>query len=181
MKYLFAIITFLVLFACKQDTGFSSNAIKSESDKHLDAIALVFISDDSLGTVRNLQPMDDGLSVAIQDYTAALNALEFQSCPVAFKDAFTEHIKAWEDMLEVTIQYDDMRGEMHDLFDKIELSKDSSIFKEKLDAIWNSWYPVEDFKMDESLRYTLFKSERSIDSFFHYLQGSWKHQTKDVF
>lgn len=103
----------------------------------------VFAQDDSLGSVRNHACETIPLSQTIVNYTSALKKLDFQHCPEEFEKAFKAHWIAWENMISVVDKYPDMRGEMHDLFDQIELSPDSSSFKLSLKAIWDTWAVVE--------------------------------------
>lgn len=46
-------------------------------------------------------------------------------------------------MVKITDKYSGYRGEMHELFKKIESEKDSTEFKIRLKAIWNTWGKVE--------------------------------------
>ncbi|NNC69658.1 MAG: hypothetical protein HKN90_02430 [Flavobacteriaceae bacterium] len=111
--------------------------------KSQECVDHIFKKDDSLGTVRNHTSEEISLSETIKRYTAALNHLDFSNCPDEFSAAFNEHIVAWNQMKDVTDRYSDLRGEMHDLFDVIDKSKDSSEFRAHLKAIWDTWEPIE--------------------------------------
>ena len=132
-----AFLCALLVFACKQkDT--------KESEGHSKAcIDSIFKKDDALGAIRNHDSEVMSLSETINRYTAELNKLDFTNCPNAFTTAFNDHIQAWDEMRVVTDQYPDLRGEMHDLFDRIEKGKDSVQFKLRLKAIWDTWEPIE--------------------------------------
>ena len=54
-----------------------------------------------------------------------------------------EHMNAWINITEVTDNYPDLRGEMHDIFDIIENGPDSTAFKFLLTEIWTTWEQVE--------------------------------------
>ena len=103
----------------------------------------VFSIDDSLGSVRNHACETIALSQTISNYTSALKKLNFKDCPEEFKKAFKDHWIAWDDMIPVVNNYPDLRGEMHDLFDQIEIGADSSAFNIKLKAIWDTWAIIE--------------------------------------
>ena len=124
-------------------------ACKSEKAKitPTDCVENILKKDDSLGTVRNHSCKEISLSKTITQYTSSLNRLDFSTCPEKFTTAFKLHITAWGEMIAVTNNHESLRGEMHDLFDKIETSSDSVIFKEKLKAIWDTWDEIEKSKV----------------------------------
>jgi len=136
LKYNTFQLLFLCLFTC------NSNNYKEQRKSCIDR---VIKTDDSLGQIRNHACKTKSLSNTIKDYTSSLKELEFNDCPEEFHVAFKEHINAWEAMISITDNYPEARGEMHDLFDKIELSADSMVFKRKLKRIWNSWAPIDEF------------------------------------
>lgn len=130
----------LFLIACLLSCN--SNAYKEEQKSCVDSVIRM---DDSLGSIRNNASKTISLSETIKDYIESLNELEFNACPEKFHIAFKEHIEAWEEMIRTTDNHPEVRGEMHDLFDKIELSPDSIVFKRKLKRIWDTWAPIEEF------------------------------------
>ena len=116
---------------------------KSKETKAIDCIDHVIKLDDSLGKKRNVDCVELSLSKTIINYTDAINSIDFSQCPEDFTTAFKSHIEAWNDMIEVTDNHDNLRGEMHDLFDSIEHTKDSLQFKIYLNTIWSTWADVE--------------------------------------
>ena len=102
----------------------------------------IIAKDKILGKVRNQYSTQNSLSSTIYNYTEGLRQLEFQSCPDNFKAAFLKHIAAWDEMLPITDKYPDIRGEMHDAFDKIKAQGDQS-FESQLQIIWDTWDEVE--------------------------------------
>lgn len=100
--------------------------------------------DDSLGSVRNHACENKSLSKTIGDYATVLSNLDFTNCPANFKNAFKKHEIAWQDMIHVTKNYPDLRGELHDLFDQIEAGPDSLEFKNRLKLIWDTWAKIEE-------------------------------------
>ena len=133
-------ILFFVLF------GFSCKSEKSKITAK-DCVDAIMKKDDSLGTVRNHACEKISLSKTIASYTSSLNNLDFSSCPKSFTKAFELHIDAWNDMVTITNNHDSLRGEMHELFDKIEVSTDSVLFKQKLKTIWDTWEEIEKSKV----------------------------------
>lgn len=136
MRGLHYCILIFILFA------YSCKAEKTKTHSK-ECIEVILKKDDSLGTIRNHACEKISLSNTINQYTSSLNNLDFLNCPEDFKNAFQLHIKAWNDMTSITNNYDSLRGEMHTLFDEIESSKDSIIFKQKLKIIWDTWAVIE--------------------------------------
>ena len=136
---LFILLT--VAFSCKQ-TG-SNEPSQVDSSQVVDCIDRIMASDSSLGAKRNHECEEIPLSKVISNYTTSLSNLDFSNCDEAFILAFEAHIKAWETMIPTMVPYDDLRGEMHDLFDKIDVGKDSLIFRKQLAEVWSTWGSVE--------------------------------------
>ena len=103
----------------------------------------ILAEDSKLGKIRNYACERQSLSLTIHEYVQGLEALDFEACPAAFVTAFARHRRAWEAMIPVTDKHSELRGEMHDLFDQIALSADSTEYKTKLKAIWDTWAEVE--------------------------------------
>ncbi|MCB0544193.1 MAG: hypothetical protein H6575_05330 [Lewinellaceae bacterium] len=99
--------------------------------------------DSRVGTIRNHACEKQSLSKTITEYTEALENADFAACPVAFKNAFLKHIQAWRNALAVTDKYPELRGEMHDLFNKIESGDDGPVFKTLVADIWATWADIE--------------------------------------
>ena len=137
-KIYIVVLVLLATYSCQKTK--KEKAIVRTSQE---CVAYIFKTDDSLGTVRNHSCEKISLSQTIKQYTAELNKLDFSNCPEDFSNAFEAHITAWDKMTEVTDRHNELRGEMHDLFDSIEKSTDSSEFKVRLKAIWNTWKPIE--------------------------------------
>lgn len=122
----------------------------SDHTKKVECMDRVIKIDDSLGKKRNNDCKTSSLSATIVNYTNGMKNIDFSGCPEDFKTAFRSHISAWDSMMKVTDNHDGLRGEMHDLFDTIERTKDSLHFKTYLDAIWATWANVEEaIKLNE--------------------------------
>jgi len=130
----------LVVFSCAQ------NKNRAEASKF--CMNAIFKKDSVLGELRNHEPETSSLSEAINNYVKNLDSLDFQQCPKTFEKAFQEHAQAWSDMTSVTDNYPDLRGELHDLFDKLEKSEDAVAFKKHLENIWATWRDIEAVKED---------------------------------
>ena len=132
------IFTFLTLpLACSNS---SHKEIANSSDNCVKTIIAI---DDSLGKIRNHQCEEISLSETIKNYTASLRSLDYSQCPQSFSNAFMSHIDAWNNVIEVTDKYSDLRGEMHELFDQIKQTSDSTQFKSLVAEIWNTWADIE--------------------------------------
>ena len=108
-----------------------------------DCVKYILARDDSLGRIRNQACKTIPLSETIKQYVRSVNDLNFGNCPPEFKRAFESHMLAWKQMQEFTNQYPEMRGEMHELLDKIEEGENSETFKPILKNIWDTWADVE--------------------------------------
>lgn len=133
----------IIVFYASLNTIVSCKKV-NENDQAINCMERVLKLDDSLGSIRNHSSEKVSLSKTIADYTYALDNLNYEYCPEDFKSAFKKHAKAWQDMIMVTNQYPDLRGEIHDLFNQIEVSSDSLLFKNKLKQIWDTWSIIED-------------------------------------
>jgi hypothetical protein len=113
---------------------------KKKEEKCIDRI----ISEDSkAGTTRNHRCEEVSLSDAIKEYIQQLEKVDFSDCPAEFGNSFKAHIEAWRSTLIITDKHSEMRGEMHNLFDKINVSEDSIQFKKLVKGIWDTWADVE--------------------------------------
>jgi len=138
-KYLITILLIL-LTACNSNRGKKDFTIHASAKECVD---YVIAKDDSLGSIRNYASEKQSLSETIDDYVYSLDNLSFSNCPSTFTDAFEEHKDAWVNITEVTDNYPDLRGEMHDIFDIIADGPDSTTFKLLLAEIWATWEQVE--------------------------------------
>ncbi len=132
----------LLCLACGNSQSSSPAQEADASPGH--CMERIIALDDSLGTVRNHACERISLSETIRNYVADIRALDFSSCPADFTKAFEEHVLAWEEMIVVTDEYPDLRGEMHDLFDDIKEGEHEYYLNKHLDAIWGTWAEVED-------------------------------------
>lgn len=108
-----------------------------------DCIKKALAIDDSIGKLRNRECETLPLSKTIRNYTIRMKAIDMKRCPNDFSNAYTSHRKAWDDLIEITHQYPDLRGEMHVLFKQIEGGKDSVLFKKRVATVWSTWADVE--------------------------------------
>ncbi|MGB4845841.1 MAG: hypothetical protein WBP16_15355 [Ferruginibacter sp.] len=107
------------------------------------SMEMVIKMDDSLGKIRNHACETATLSQAITNYADEIGKLDFTQCPKVFKTAFAKHRQAWIDFRELSDKYPDLRAEMHDLFDELEKSTDSLLFKKLSKQIWDTWGDIE--------------------------------------
>lgn len=103
----------------------------------------VIAIDDSIGKIRNKECKKIPLSQTITNYTGKMKQIDLVGCPKEFTKSFNEHIRSWENLTQVTDKYPDMRGEMHDLFKKLEKSQDSAVFKKLKNDVWDTWDVIE--------------------------------------
>ena len=142
IRLLWIILATLLLAACKACPGSQDNFETSENT----CIEKFLAEDSRLGGIRNHASEDRPLAQAISEYIKAVENLDSADCPDQFRDAFHEHLKAWQGMIPLAEEYPDQRGELHVLFDTIEQGKDSLRFKDLLKPIWDTWGDVESAK-----------------------------------
>ena len=133
-------LTFLFFISC---TPSNTGRQDTHNDISSECIASVIARDDELGTVRNHACEQISLAETIQNYVDKMGKVDFNDCPTAFKIAFEKHRQAWMEMIPLAKKYPDVRGEMHDIFNKIEKGDDKKEFKPLLKNIWDTWAEVE--------------------------------------
>ncbi len=98
-----------------------------------------------LGKKRNLICEHASAATAVRAYLIGLDAIDFRPCPKEFVAAFRAHHNAWESSIPFLQIHDSLRGEMHDLFDKIRQLNDEQ--RTQLDKhvreITETWTMVE--------------------------------------
>ncbi len=144
MKYLLILISFLLLLACKgNEEKPNTSDLKIETDK-TNCVNEIFKRDSLFGEIRNHSSEKISLSKTITIYSKNLKSLDYSNCPEEFKLAFHKHNEAWLDFRKVSNKYPLLRGELHDIFTKIEKSEDSTEFKSCLKQILETWKLVEE-------------------------------------
>ncbi len=138
MKKIIILVCSITIIAC-QNKSKSNNTKTTPST----CIQQVIAIDDSLGNIRNHACEKISLSQTIKNYSNALSKIDFSGCPTDFSESFHNHIRAWDDIIDVTNNHAHLRGEMHDLFDQIKESKDSTLFNSKVKSIWDTWADIE--------------------------------------
>ena len=126
----------------------STGSCKSRSESQIplnsgSCIESVFNTDSILGINRNHDSETISLSEAITRYVDAFDSISFDDCPLVLKQSFSDHLEAWRNMLEVTDNYPNLRGEMHNLFDQLDAGQDSLRFRTLLAQVWSTWSGVE--------------------------------------
>lgn len=134
----------ILLLGCKH-TGENQKNTDSTIDKEAFAcVKMVFEKDSILGEIRNHSSENISLSETINNYTKELESMNFAYCPEKFKSSFNAHIKAWQHLRSVTDKYPAMRGELHDIFARLEKSQDSTEFKALVQEVWDTWDLVKE-------------------------------------
>lgn len=134
-----------IFISCNSETADSAKTDSGTQQEQKICIDRFLKADDSLGKIRNHACETISLSETILQYENALRKTDYKSCSPSFETAIDKHLDAWHEIVKVTDRYPDLRGEMHDLFSKLENGKDSTLFKPLLDAIWDTWAGVEKF------------------------------------
>lgn len=83
------------------------------------AIDRVLNMDALISQQRNLATHHVPIADAIRIYLTGLDAIDFEDCPQGFTSAFRKHRDSWEKSLAFFESHADLRGEMHDVLDKI--------------------------------------------------------------
>ena len=103
-------------------------------------------ADERLGRTRNQSTHDGSLADAVRGYVKSLDRVDFGGCPADFVVAFQAHRDAWESSISFLAEFDELRGEMHDLFEVIRKTDlETGLRLERLEsAIWSTWADVEE-------------------------------------
>lgn len=83
------------------------------------------------------------LKASIEAYMQKLDALDFSTCPGDFTAAFKNHELAWSEMMDIVTPHEELRGEMHAVFDELKSGADSTSVKQSLKKLADSWMEVE--------------------------------------
>ncbi len=130
---------FLLCPGMPQHESFDMNDEQATGDP---CIEKILAEDAKLAEMRNTSSEIMSLAVSILNYVEGLEALDFNACPEGFQKAFKAHIGAWRDLVPTVQDYEDWRGEMHLLFDRIKSSKGGKAFKKKVDKVGKTWEAV---------------------------------------
>ncbi len=131
-----------------QEVEFACNKVGADQEMsraYADAILDVYAMDALLAQQRNQLPHDSTLAIAVRSYVRGLNTIDFSDCPGEFARAYREHLDAWAASEEFFEQFDELHGEMHELFDQIrEMDESKRAELEKhYQAIFDSWAKVQ--------------------------------------
>lgn len=112
---------------------------------HAAAIRAVLEEDAELGAVRNHASESMPLASAVAAYVRSLDAIDFRKCPADFTAAFERHRDAWQESVRHFEEYEEMRGELHDVFEQIRgVSEDARKRIETIEnALHGTWAEVE--------------------------------------
>ena len=118
--------------------------IASQTVLQQNAIRQVLELDQQLGSDRNNECRKIPLHETIQNYVKGMRKIDFEKCPKPFREAFANHIEAWNDSITFFEDYSDLRGEMHVLFKQIKSKSDSAkAAVDKIEGkIWGTWDQV---------------------------------------
>ena len=143
MKMILYILVISSMIGCKDHVTEQNDADMSVEIGQIRCVERIFEKDSILGSIRNHASENVSLSQTINDYTEALESLDYTNCPDKFVSSFHDHIDAWKKVTKVTDDYPLLRGELHDIFEELEKSKDSTEFKSLVKQVWDTWYLVE--------------------------------------
>lgn len=109
------------------------------------AMQAVLEQDSEFGRVRNHAPESGTPAAAIRGYVANLDRIDFSGCPRAFTRAFRQHRDAWEATLPLLDQFDELRGELHEVFEVIRArdAETRAALEQVEQPIWSTWGDVE--------------------------------------
>ncbi|NND44119.1 MAG: hypothetical protein HKN58_02260 [Xanthomonadales bacterium] len=109
------------------------------------AIESVLEQDSRLGAERNEATRHMPIARVIEQYVAGLDALDLASCPEDFMLAMRRHRDAWQASVKFFEAYPELRGEMHEVFERIRAQ--GAAARSGLEgaeaAIWGTWAEVE--------------------------------------
>jgi len=135
----------MVMSQCKnKENGHTvSSEIVIDNKAENSCIDSIIEADIRLGKERDEATKIVSISQSIENYVNGIKMLDFKNCPDPFQAAFRDHRIAWEKLKEFTDDYPSLRGEMHELFDKIKKENKSPKFNKLLAEVWRTWEMVE--------------------------------------
>ncbi len=115
------------------------------SSAHADAIRVALAVDDSAGRARNHRCESAPLHVAVSEYVGAIDAIDLDETTPRFAAALRAHRDAWQALVGPLGQRSGLRGEMHDLFDRLTDEADPlhETFVALIEDVWATWGEVE--------------------------------------
>ena len=133
-----AALVSIALFSCRASAPVAESTPES-------SMLRVLAADEDAGAVRNEVPHAAPVAQAVRDYVKDLDALDYEGCPADFVAAFRTHRDAWVLMGEYLEPFGDLRGEMHDVFDRIGVDSNPTAgeFQRLLGDVWSTWGEVE--------------------------------------
>lgn len=134
----------MFLLGCKGPKEKLENSDSKIEIKEKNCVDRILKQDSIFGDIRNHASENISLSETIDNYANGLKSMDYIKCPEEFKSAFQAHIEAWLEMRKVSDRYPSLRGELHDVFGRIEKSEDSTEFKLLEKQIWDTWKVVEE-------------------------------------
>lgn len=142
---LFFYALLIALFAMGASCRNTEGATETETDTAAEAIQRILLADEQLAEHRNYACKDTTLSATIRQYVAGIDRLDFSDCPDDFTAAFRRHRDAWAASVDFFSQFDDRRGEMHELFAAIEAEggQQQAVYEAALQPIMDTWTPVD--------------------------------------
>jgi len=147
MRTCLLLLLMVLIVSCKDAVVQNNN--NAEKVKSLECIDRIIQRDEKLSKIRNYSCESLSLSESINNYLEELDKLDYSNCPPSFKVTFFDHITAWENMLVVTDEYPEPRGEMFVLFESIGKGDQKKELKKLLKELWYSW----DIVLDELEHY----------------------------
>ena len=131
----------LLFFGWIVATQFSFNDNQVSIDELRSGIDKILEQDTELGTIRNNQPYQIPLHQAVKNYCNSLRQLDYSKTPEVFSLAFIKHVEAWEAAIPEFEKFSELRGELHEIFEKIKPQSEDFLKLES--AIWSSWADIE--------------------------------------
>ena len=144
MKLALYILGFAFILGCNNSNQKKNDIDLISETYQANCIERILKKDGDLGEIRNHATEKISLSQAINNYINELKSLDFSNCPQNFTSAFTRHIAAWKAITKVTDNHSSQRGELHDIFERLQKSQDSTEFKSLLKVVWDTWHEVEE-------------------------------------
>ena len=122
-----------------------TSADDAEPSAAVAAIQNAIAADARLSGTRNEATREQPLSTAIEEYVAGLKALDLDAAPQDFRDALATHREAWVKIGAYLKDFSELRGEMHDVFDKVRVETNTTLaeFTRLEKALFDTWADVE--------------------------------------
>jgi len=133
----------LMIIGCADSASSENTTTQEKIPPTKSCMEKVLSIDQELIKIRNQNSKEITLSKTIFNYVHRLTKIDFDDCPIDLVKAFKKHQNAWLEIISVTDNYPDLRGEFNEIFNMLKNEKDKDLFNKKLEVITKTRAEIE--------------------------------------